>query len=348
MSSPKHRLVLLAALSLAAACSDPVDKAAKQRIFSPEDPPKVVASAGEAIAADALAGNAALTHRVLAMGAAETTERLGAHKYTAQLAFSWQRQDGSVALKETRTLVAEEGGVAGDFHGTLDNSRDQGLEVMRVEGNVYARNKYGTFRERRRDRGMAEREREEIFGALRDFDALFERRLVLAGGAPVQHEGREAIRYQASLGPPAEAAADDAQVVLPAPVQPKTGVDGSTERRLTFMKSREPLSIDGQVVVDARTGVPLASNLVGRMRVPKTEESPAAELKMTVTTAITQIGVDPKLAAPKDFLADVDRPEGIAAALDRFGIPRGDKAKDAGTTPSEGPAEPEDEELEAP
>ena len=84
---------------------------------------------------------------------------------------------------------------------SLENSRDQGLEVMRVGGKVYARNRYGTFRQRLRDRGMAERTRAELTGAIRDFDALFQGRMKLAPQGTVTHEGRTAWRYSVKLAP---------------------------------------------------------------------------------------------------------------------------------------------------
>ena len=76
-------------LLIAASCANPVDKAAKKRIFSPEDPPKVVASASEKIDAAALADKPELAQRVLRMGAAEATERLGPHRFNAALSFTW-------------------------------------------------------------------------------------------------------------------------------------------------------------------------------------------------------------------------------------------------------------------
>ena len=38
---------LVCFLVLGVACTDPVDKAAKKRIFSPEDPPQAVAAASQ-------------------------------------------------------------------------------------------------------------------------------------------------------------------------------------------------------------------------------------------------------------------------------------------------------------
>jgi hypothetical protein len=63
-----QKSAILAALALAAtACTDPVDKAAKARIFSPEDPPKVVASAAETLPPQEVASDARVARRVLGM-----------------------------------------------------------------------------------------------------------------------------------------------------------------------------------------------------------------------------------------------------------------------------------------
>jgi hypothetical protein len=53
---------------------------------------------------------------------------------------------------------------------------------------------------------------------------------------------------------------------------------------------------------------------------------------------VKDIGKEPKLTTPKDFLPDIDKPLAIADALDRFGIPRAGKHGDAGVE-----AEPEEE-----
>ena len=321
----------LAGAALLLSCADPVDKAAKKRIFSPEDPPKVVASAAEALAPAELDG-AQAARRVLSIGAAEATERIGPHRYSASLSFAWSGKNGSVELKETRALTAGPGGVNGDFHAVLTNSGDQGLEVLRVGGTVYARSRYGKYRQRLRDRGMAEREREEVHGALRDVNALFEHRLALSNAAPAEYQGRKAWRYAAKLGPEVAGA----EVALPPVPQPKDGVDPSTRRRRAFDERRRPASLEGSLVVDEQTGVVLSARLDGRMKVPDAPDLPGAELRISLASSLSDIGVDPRLQAPKEFVPDADKPQGIADALDRFGIPRGDKA-DAGTAPEEEP-----------
>src|SRR5262249_57933500 len=119
--------------------------------------------------------------------------------FSADVSFEWSAGKDKVKLTETRLLESAAGGVAGDFHARMDNSRDQGLEVIRAKGQVFARSKYGKYRLRLRDRGMAERTRDETAGALRQLDALFQGRLELALDGPTSADGRPAIRYTLRL-----------------------------------------------------------------------------------------------------------------------------------------------------
>jgi hypothetical protein len=333
------------ALALAAAgCSDPVDKAAKARIFSPEDPPKVVASAKQKLPPEDVASNPQVARRILGMDAAEVTERVGPHRFQSIVSYEWTKGEANpVKLTETRTFRAGPGGVNGDFHGVLENSRDQGLEVMRVGGQVFARNRYGPFRQRLRDRGMAERTRTELTGAIRDFDSLFQGRIKLTPEGTVTHEGRTAWRYAVTLGPALEGTAARP---LPTLFEPKGGADESTRRRANFFAHRVPRSLDGEVLVDATTSVVLKARLDGRLGVPSEKTPEAAELRMTLESTLSELGQDPKLQPPENFLPDADKPQGIADALDAFGIERkkpegADKDKPGTESP---PPEPEEEE----
>ena len=338
-----QKSALAATLALAlGGCQDPVDLAAKKRIFSPEDPPQVVASAAEKLPPENVASDSRIGRRILNMDAAEVTERIGPHTYKATLSYEWAGPQGTVPVKlsETRTFRAGPGGVSGDFHGLLENSRNQGLELMRVGGKVYARSQYGTFRQRLRDRGIAERTRAELTGALRDMDGLFRHRIQLRESGTVTYEGRTAWRYTVALDP--NDSADTSGLNLPPLLEPKGGRDGSTLRRQAFFTQRQPATLSGEVLVDAATSVVLKTRLDGRLSVPGSEHGGAADLRISLESALSEIGQDPKLQPPEDFLPDADKPQGIADALDRFGIPRtrDGAAKDAPA----GAAEPEDEE----
>ena len=315
---------LIAAAALAA-CSDAEDRAAKKRIFSPEDPPKAVASAAEQLSPEALPRDPSLVRRVLGMGAAEATERLGAHKWTATVQFDWAGPR-AIKLEETRTLLAGAGGVNGDFHATLENSRSQGLELIRVRGDVYARSRFGKFRHRRRDRGMAERERDDVYGVLREMDRLFRGRIALKPAGTAEHEGRQVWKFAAELAPTAPKLAGGP--ALPPPQYAKRGIDPDTQRRLRFAERAEPQEISGELLVDAKTSVVLKAGLRGRVNAPG-DDGGSVTLTIAAAYDVTEIGKTPEIAAPAEFLPDADKPEGIADALDRFGIPRGDAA-DAG------------------
>ncbi len=308
---------------LASACPDPVDTAAKKRIFSSEDPPQAVAAAQEKLPPEDVASNPAVARRVLGMGAAEATERLGPHTYSGTVTWEWSANAKTIRLKETRELQAGPGGISGDFLARLSNTNDQGLEVLRLGGKVYARTTYGKdgagrFRERRRDRGMAERLREEAAGALRDFDQLFRGRLSLAAKGTQTVEGRPCWKYDVSLAP----AAPEARRALPPLPSPRGGADETTLRRRAFFELREPLALQGEVFVDVEKSVVVKAALSGRIAVAA--DAGNAELRLTLDSKLTDIGVVPALKAPEDFLPDEDKPQGIAAALKRFGIERGD------------------------
>ena len=58
-------------------------------------------------------------------------------------------------------------------------------------------------------------------------------------------------------------------------------------------------------------------------------------------SSLTGIGKAPLIEAPKEFLPDEDKPDGIAAALLKMGIER--KSADGGVGGTGGPGEPEDD-----
>jgi hypothetical protein len=330
----------LIALCVVAGCKDPVDQAAKKRIFSPEDPPQAVAAASEKLPPEEAAASVAISRRIFGMDAAETTERIGPHTYGATITWEWTSAGKNVRLKESRELLSGPGGVSGDFIARMSNTNEQGLEVMRIGGKVYARSTYGKdgagkFRQRLRDRGMAERIRQEASGALRDFDQLFQGRLKLNAQGTSSLEGRTAWKYVVTLA--------DAPVVpdskLPPLATPKNGADETTKRRQAFYEARTPRTLQGEVYVDAATSVMLKARLDGRIGVKANDTE--SELHLVVESALTNIGKTPALEAPKEFLPDEDKPDGIAAALTRFGIER--KTADAGVSGTGGPGEPDDD-----
>lgn len=313
--------LLTAGLALLAACSDPVDRAAKERIFSPEDPPAVVSSAKESLDPQKLASDPKLARRVVDMGSAEVTERIGPHRFSAEVAFTWTAGKDTVKLTETRLLESASGGVSGDFHARIENSRDQGLEVVRAKGQVFARSKFGKYRLRLRDRGMAERTREETAGALRELDGLFQGRLELILEGPTSLEGRSAFRYTVKLAEGAAARSARGETP-PAVAYARSGLDEDSARRQRFVDQRQPKKLTGEVVVDATTAVVLRAHLDGLVAVPGDKGIAPAQLHVVLDERLKDVGKPVAIQAPEGHLPDADKPEGIADALDRFGIQR--------------------------
>ena len=289
----------------------------------------MVASAKESLDAQKLASDPKLAHRVMDMGPAEVTERLGPHRFSAEVAFTWTAGKDSVKLTETRLLESAAGGVAGDFHARLDNSRDQGLEVVRSRGQVFARSKYGKYRLRQRDRGTAERTRDETAGALREMDALFQGRVELALEGSTSVEGRSAVRYTVRLADAPAAVKPTRGETPPAVAYARGGLDEDTARRQRFIDHREPKKLSGEVVVDSATAVVVRAHLDGTLAVPGDKAVAPALLHVVLDERVKDVGKAIDIKPPEGHLPDADKPEGIADALDRFGIQRKDGA-DAG------------------
>jgi hypothetical protein len=329
------RRALAAALSLAlAGCVDSVDRAAKKRIFSPEEPPKAKRAAAEPIDARELARDAGLVYRVTTMSAAEAFERVGPFRYSASASFEWSLGRDKVKLSETRSLEQATGT---DFALKTENDRDQGLEVVRVGPRTFAKGKYHKFRERKRDRGRADLLRDDVFGAMKSAQAILDNRLGVAPDGEEPVRGRPARRYLFVLAkePLRERSADDRG--LPKVQFPAGGPDQPTKRRLDFRNLRSPKRVEGKLWVDAETGVPLKAELSAQVSTPG-EDKDEALLVLKVKSELKP-ATDLVVAAPREFLPDEDRPNGIARTLDRFDVGRPDAG--AGEARPK-PSEPED------
>lgn len=331
----------LAALAVAG-CVDPEDRAAKSRIFSPEEPPKPVLAASQAIDASALGRDSALGHRVLTMSAAEALERIGAHRFIATASFAWVYGSDKVALSEKRRV---EQSSPTDFAIHTENSEDHGLDIIHLGTRTFARRKYHPFRERKRDRGQATKLRDEVYGLLGSAASLTGGRLGLVPDGADSLAGRKAQRYLFTLLDKKVELEAGKSAKMPPVLFPKGGPDAATKLRLDFANLRSPRSVQGRLWVDSETGVPLKSELTAVIAAPSALDSAdkgqgEAVLTVRMGHAIEAIGEKLAVAAPEEYLPDEDRPNAIAAALERFGVERPDESVD------EAPAavEPADEE----
>ena len=325
-------LVLAALLS----CRRSEDQAAKQRIFSPEQPVGTMPEAKEPLDARRLADDAQLARRVLHMGQREIAQRLGPHKAQQRVQFAWFRGPGlpdggsEVSLAEETTLLVG----ADDFSVRLSNDHNQGFELVWAKGEVFVKSLYGPFRKRRTDRTEPQRVRDQAMSGLATFDRLA-RGLKLRQTGEVSAEGRRVVRYSVSgFGALPSDAAVPVQRSDPAP-------DPDTSRRLELWEKEEPATVSGTVLVDAQTAAPLGCDLRGHFRVAGARDAPAAELDLHSVLTTNAIGKDPGVRAPQ-FEPEPSVPHAVKDPLRFLG-----KAP-AAVPPAEEETEESDEEESLP
>ena len=299
----------LVILLVAASCKRSEDEAARQRIFSPEEPIGSLAEAKETLDAHRLADDPPLAHRVLHMPQAEVAERLGPHTAQTRVQFAWFRGPGladggsEVSLAEETSLVQ---GAHGDFTVKLSNDHNQGFEIDWLGGQAFVKSVYGPFRKRRTDRTDAGKVREQALAALPAFDRLARGlKLKLEGESTV--EGRRVVRYTVSGSGAGGSKKDDKDlppIEFPQPPAGQAGKalgpDADTARRLDLWEKEEPSSVSGTVLIDALTAVPLACDLQGHFSVGASGKGqPAAELDLHSVLVTQAIGKVPVFKEPQ-------------------------------------------------
>jgi len=323
---------LIAAAALAAAaCSSEEDQAAKARIFSPEDPPKVLQAAAEKLDAGRLDADPALVDRVFAISAQEAAARLGPHQQDAEISFRWVAGQKSVQLAEERMVAL---GRNGDFHARIHNDERQGMEWVKVDGISYARSRYAKFRERRRDRGSSEHVVASAYSTLSTFRDWVHGAMALTQAGETTVAGRKAIRYRVALG---EMREKELATPLPEVAFPKGGPDEDTKLRLEALEKGRPQSVSGTLVVDAATAVPLEADLKAAVVVPG--EKGESRLELSVKLAVK--AHDGTIEVPK-HIEDAPRPPGVVATLKAYGFQRAG-AEDAEAAKSGEAPVPEDD-----
>lgn len=292
------------------ACTNAEDRAAKKRIFSPEDPPKVLQASQEPLQPESLHERPAMAERILSISALEAAFRIGPHRQEVETRFRWKRGERTLSLAEKRRVDVDPGG---DFHVLVENDQRQGMEWVRVDGTSYARSRYAKFRERRRDRGSSEHVLEEAYRSLPSFYRLVHGAMKFTPSGPETLEGREALRYEVGLGPKRERR-DDA---LPKVAFPEGGPDEDTRLRLHALEAGVAKGISGTLWVDRSTGVPLKADLEAKIEVP--DEAGQAELFFSVKLTTSKIGGPLGIEVP-EHLEDAPRPPGPVAALEAYGL----------------------------
>lgn len=324
---------------LASGCTSEADRAAKARIFSPEDPSPDLMRAAEQLDVTQAGTDATVWARLLHMDRLESTRRIGAHEAKSKVKFRWTREKEVVSLAEDYAFATD---AAGHFTTTITNDQDAGLEFIWADGRAFARSRYGPFRERRIDRAQHDSWRNRATGSLQEVFDLYEGRLKAAPKGKAEHRGRTAQRFAFVLSDGAAQTPPEGNA--PPRLFPKvrdasgelvTGPDDDTARRLAFARHKVPQSASGHVIFDEATGVILDAHLEGTFIVPDpsndAQPGPAARLTVSVDFELTP-KPDVKISPPEQVVSTAI-PHGLLDPLEFLG--------DAAPKPA--PAEPADE-----
>jgi len=282
----------------------------------------------------------------LAMTADEVAARLGSFDFAATVSWTVARGAGAPAggspaapaaaeplrvRAQERHEVRQLGG--GDFHvlseidpGTWKGA-ETGKEITFVGGATWARGRYAPFRERPTDRGRdARRFRDESFRLAGDLAALLGPALAVEPRGEASALGRRARRFALALvkgggraqGQPDEAAPERAGG--PGGLHPPGSIayDEDTRRRVDFLERRAPVALQGEMLLDAESGVPLQVRMRGAFG---EKDEPRLRADVDLDARITGWGsmVGP-VVPPKGALPDDRKPRGVARALEQAGL----------------------------
>jgi hypothetical protein len=254
----------------------------------------------------------------LRMTAGEAARRGGAFAFEAHVAWSVSKP-GSAPLHASEVhRVRQLPGGAFEVSAAIDPGLGPGSvtgkELVFVNGTTYARALPAPFRRRPIDRGWeARRARDDSFQLAGDVARLFGKALSLEPAGEAAVAGRTARRYVLSLS-----GADLPAAAAAPPGLPGGKYDPDTRRHVDFLEGRVPTAIQGEMLLDAETGVPLEVT----MKSTFTERSdPGLHAELTLDARMTALGAAAgSVTPPPGALPDDRKPKGVASALEAAGL----------------------------
>lgn len=281
-------LLLTASLAGCGGCGGESEmKKQSQRLWGKDKlAQEVDAKAKEPIDAHALADRPDLRSRVLTMPFEEVVARLGFIEYAGSARFLLKRNGHTIDVPES-TLVRH--GLHGSFLvRQTDSDGAVTREIIYNNEVLYGRNgDKGKMRVLGASAGTHRKLREEAWQPLSVFTSYYGPRVGLrkAGGASVK--GRSAVEYEILL------------------------LDGSPTIKVPGMKGvKKPISLTGKLYVDDTTGVPIKTELKGRLEIPDekpSEGSTPGVLDLSLSYEIKTVpGEEIK---PKEWIPTIKRRE---------------------------------------
>ena len=247
----------------------------------------------------------------------EAAARAGSFAWEGRISWTVARSGAAPVHATERHRVRQL--ASGDFEAIAEldpgagPGSETGKEVVHVGGSTFARGKWAPFRERPTDRGHgARRFRDQSFQLAGDLADLYGPALAAEPAGEATVLGRAARRYRLSLsGKQPEPRRAPAGL-------PGRGYDPDTQRRVAFLEGRVPVAADGELLLDAQTGLPLSVRLRGAFSV---KDDPELRADFELTAQVEALGGSvPAVRRPGDALPDVRKPKGVARALEAAGL----------------------------
>jgi len=309
MPSPRSAVYaarLALGLALVLACSGRREEGTREKVFTARGTGKLspALELGRPLEALRVSGD-------------DVAARAGSFAWEAKVAWNVAKPGvtpvRAVERHRIRQLATGEFEVSTDLDPGAGPGSETGKQIVFATGTTYARGRWAPFRERPTDRGRdARRFRDESFRIAADLADLYGQALSAQLVGETTFLGRRAQRYVLSLSgaAPREAPAP--------PGLPDGGYDPDTKRRVDFLQGRVPVALEGELLLDAETALPLSVTMKGAF---SEKSDPQLRAEVELAAQVKALGARvPGVAPPRDALADDRKPMGVARALEAAGF----------------------------
>ena len=299
-----HSMLALGLVAgLALACSGRREEAARQR-------------ASVAAAAQARPFDFGKPLEALRLSGDEAAARAGSFAWEAEVSWSVSKPPAApvraIERHHLRQLATGEFDVSSDVDPGTGPGSETGRHLVFVDGMTYGRGRWAPFRERPTDRGRdARRARDESFRLALDLAELYGPALSIQPAGEVTVVGRRARRYVLSLSGAAPKA-DPPPPGLPGGKYPET------QRRVDFLEGRVPSALEGELLLDSASGLPLSVTMRGAF---SQTSDPAIRAEYQLTAAVRALAERSRRCGRRPrSLTDERKPKGVARALEAAGL----------------------------
>jgi len=202
---------------------------------------------------------------------------LGPHKFTGTSTVEILR--GDTSLDKIDENVVLELGAKRNYRGIRNLSGDHGKEVIFLDGTLYLRPRYSKFHRRAPEsKGEPVKLRNQLFSTLAQYMDPLAHIVDLGAATDTQFAGRSAHKIELkTLATPRARTAE-----------------GFSQR-----KWRETIvggSVSGHIILDKKTGAPLAANVTGEVQF--TRKGERLRMKISLGHAVADLGKAVAIAAP--------------------------------------------------